>query len=296
MLKRVVVKEELVALTGDWLSAMILNQFLYWSERTKDTDDYLKEERKRAESGGYYDTLEALDKIPLVHGWIYKKSSQLAEELMGCASEDTIRRRIRKLVSMGFLQERRNPRYRWDRTLQYRPDLVFIQQELEKLGYALEGYKLHGTNPAQSADSKPQPAALNPQPAAINPQPAAMKPHGAGAIPETTSETTSQTNTEKSSSSRQKAKNEPDAVDDDDISVPSQVNTFLAEFIKHKRILNQVKRAVKKHGYTLTELECLKEFVLQRGNNPVGLFTTMVCRGQRAPSRRKNVGRQWRVE
>ena len=37
-LKRVVIKEELFALTGDFKEAIILNQFIYWSERIRDFD------------------------------------------------------------------------------------------------------------------------------------------------------------------------------------------------------------------------------------------------------------------
>jgi len=37
-LKRIVIKEELVVLTGDYRKAILLNQFLYWSERVKDFD------------------------------------------------------------------------------------------------------------------------------------------------------------------------------------------------------------------------------------------------------------------
>ena len=51
-LKRVVIKEELVVLTGDIFKAVILNQFLYWSERVKDFDKFISEEKVRAERHG----------------------------------------------------------------------------------------------------------------------------------------------------------------------------------------------------------------------------------------------------
>ena len=47
-LKRVVIKEELVELTGDFRPALILNQFIYWSERMYDADKYIMEEKERA--------------------------------------------------------------------------------------------------------------------------------------------------------------------------------------------------------------------------------------------------------
>ena len=42
-LRRVVIKEELVALTGSVDAAIVLNQMIYWSERVKDFDDFIAE-------------------------------------------------------------------------------------------------------------------------------------------------------------------------------------------------------------------------------------------------------------
>ena len=47
-LKRVVIKEELVELTGDYRPALILNQFIYWIERMYDADKYILKEKERA--------------------------------------------------------------------------------------------------------------------------------------------------------------------------------------------------------------------------------------------------------
>ena len=57
-------------------------------------------------------------------------------------SKATIGKYIKQLVEAGYLSQRRNPKYKWDKTLQYRVDLYKIQKDLAKLGYALEGYKL----------------------------------------------------------------------------------------------------------------------------------------------------------
>ena len=140
-MKRVVIKEELVALTGDWLSAAILDKLLCLSERTREIDDYLEKERRKAESGGWHDIVDALDQIPPRQGWTYKTLSELVEELVQCAAGNSIRLRIKELVDKGFLQERNNPHDALDRTLQYQPNVTFIQQELAKLGYVLEGYR-----------------------------------------------------------------------------------------------------------------------------------------------------------
>ncbi len=135
-LKKVVIKEEMVALTGDYIKAILLNQFIYWSERVNDFDLFLDEEKQRAEEEG-----KGLD-IQKRRGWIYKSAEELSEETMLGLSPRTIRNHIKPLVDNGWLDERNNPKYRWDRTKQYRVDIVQVQLDLQMLGYALEGYPL----------------------------------------------------------------------------------------------------------------------------------------------------------
>lgn len=132
-LKRAVIKEELVKLTGDYKSAILLQQMIYWSERVKDFDTFLKEERKRASN-------EESNQTDLTHGWIYKTSEELSDETMLNITPESTRKYLKKLINKGFLHERRNPKYKWDRTMQYRVDIAFIQEELNKNGYNLEGY------------------------------------------------------------------------------------------------------------------------------------------------------------
>lgn len=133
-LKRVVIKQELVNLTGDFKAAIILNQFIYWLDKMRDFDRYIKEEKNRAER-------HQIDvNIDETSGWIYKTTEELNEELMMNLSNATMRKYIKQLVENGWLQERRNPKYKWDKTLQYRVNLFKIQIDLHQLGYALEGY------------------------------------------------------------------------------------------------------------------------------------------------------------
>ena len=135
-LKRVVIKEELVELTGDYRPAIILNQMLYWTERMFDTDNYIREEKTRALNN------DTEINIMESKGWIYKTAEDLNEELMVGMSTPTIRKYIKQLLEKGYLVQRRNPKYKWDKTMQYRVDLYKIQLDLGKLGYALEGYRL----------------------------------------------------------------------------------------------------------------------------------------------------------
>lgn len=134
-LKRVVIKEEFLELTGDFVEAIILNQFFYWNERMEYLDKIIEEEISRAKSNN-------IDvNMPLTEGWIYKKAEQLQEEIM-ISTPSNINKKINDLVEKGYLEKRNNPNYAWDRTLQYRLNISKIVVDLGKLGYTLEGYKI----------------------------------------------------------------------------------------------------------------------------------------------------------
>ena len=132
-LKRAVIKEELVELTGDYKLAIVLNQFLYWTERVgaKRYNKWKEEETNRTTN----------NPNELDGGWIYKSASELVEEIMIGVSDSTARRYAKELIEQGYLMERDNPKYKWDNTKQYRVNLINIVNELDKLGYHLEGYK-----------------------------------------------------------------------------------------------------------------------------------------------------------
>ena len=130
-LKEAVIREEYVALTGHWISAVMLNQFLYWGKRTNDTDKYIIEEQERDENVN----------IELTHGWIWKKADELADEIMIKMSTSTARKYIKELTDAGWLDVRRNPKHKWDKTLQYRPNIRKIDRDLKKIGYRLQGWK-----------------------------------------------------------------------------------------------------------------------------------------------------------
>jgi len=135
-LKRVVIKEEFVALTGDIIKAIILNQFIYWSERVQDFDKFIQEEKARAKVDD-----EEIN-IKLNNGWIYKSAEELSEETMLNLAHNTIRRHIKYLTEKGWLDQRTNPDRKWDRTTQYRVNLVKINSDLMKIGYILQDYKV----------------------------------------------------------------------------------------------------------------------------------------------------------
>lgn len=132
-LKRAIIKEEFVAITGDYIEAIILNQFIYWSERVSDFDKFIEQENERAKRHGMAES-------DLTHGWIYKTCAELSEETMLLLSDQSMRRHIQCLTEMGFISERTNPKYKWDRTKQYRVNVVEIAKALNEKGYTLDGY------------------------------------------------------------------------------------------------------------------------------------------------------------
>lgn len=188
-LRRVVIKEELVALTGDFMEALVLNQFLYWTSRVRDYDQLLQEEAARTSPANDI-TLPAPR-----HGWIYKKAEELSEELMVGRSATTIRRTISHLVEKGWLNERDNPHLAWDRTKQYRVNLATLRHDLAALGYPLDEYKLSTETSEQPTPPRPKNATSNAtddnsnaQELASNLHDGGSEPQHEGAIPENTTE------------------------------------------------------------------------------------------------------------
>jgi len=148
ILKRAVIKEELVELTGNFALATTLNQLLYWSKRVKDSDGLIAEELARISTNKVSD---------LRYGWIYKSSEELSQEIM-LGSPSTVRRNLKELVNKKYIFERRNPnpRYKYDKTLQYRVNLVKIVEELNELGYRLEHFDIFYNDRVKSTELSKQ--------------------------------------------------------------------------------------------------------------------------------------------
>lgn len=134
-IRKVVLREDLLAITEDFREAIILNQFIYWSERVKDADKLIEQENEIARKNG------AVEREPL-YGWIYKSAKDMADETMLGIGEKQARRYMSSLVAKGFLCERYNPKYKWDRKMQYKINLVNIGLALREKGYPLSDYKI----------------------------------------------------------------------------------------------------------------------------------------------------------
>lgn len=134
--KIAICRESLFELTGGLAAAIVLNQFIYWAKCKAEADAmYAKEIKAYENEHGELD-------FKLTYGWVYKSADELAEETMLGISRTSIRRIVKQLVDKGYIMERRNPNYTWDRTYQYNVNFVLIQRDLLKLGYSLDGYTI----------------------------------------------------------------------------------------------------------------------------------------------------------
>lgn len=144
-LKRTVIKEEFVELLGNINEAVVLNQMLYWSERIRDYDKFKEEEINRINNSPEAKNLiknNSDEDSSFNHGWIYKSSEQLSDEVLLKVSGRTINNALNKLVQKKYLSVRNNPKHSWDRTKQYRVNLIQLQKDLLLLGFPLEGYSI----------------------------------------------------------------------------------------------------------------------------------------------------------
>ncbi len=135
---RVLLREELAALTKNHEHAIILSQLLYWTQRTKDFHLMLKEESER--SGRKNNSPQ--------YGWIYKTAKDLIEETTLQVDRTTIRRYLRCLVTKEWIQTRTNPQSKWIRTIQYRVNVTKIHHDLMALGHHLSELSLWGLEDA----------------------------------------------------------------------------------------------------------------------------------------------------
>jgi hypothetical protein len=258
-LKRVVLKEELVELTGDPIEAIILNQCLYWNDILEDMD---KETQQQISNYRKLGENEKADKLGdrSRNGWFYKKAQEMQEEIM-ISTRATVDRKMKKLHEKNFLLKRKNPKSKMDRTNHWKVNVEFLQQELHKIGYSLDGYALStepdgtGGNPssriAQNEQSSAQNEQWNAQSEQSSDQYEQWNAHHEQTIPEITSEITSEiTNTEITNSSSsihggntKYSKILQEKTDDDEKNKSPQIliyenryYEFLKDFLAEKKI------------------------------------------------------------
>lgn len=143
-LQRVVIKEELVALTGKHFDAALLNNLIFWAGITEKMDNNLKLQITQMEARKTKQSIIDKKKKKIRNGWFYKTGDELLFEIMNWGSASTISRAINNFVKQGWVEKGNNPdpTKKWDRTTWYKMNLTKIASDLQELGYALEGYTL----------------------------------------------------------------------------------------------------------------------------------------------------------
>ncbi len=130
--KRCLVCEEYISLTKDLRAALLLNQCVYWMERTQDYDLFLTEEYENNPNCN----------VPYRHGWFHKSYEAFNDECMLGTSKSTIARMLTSFVEHGWLERRHRKTSTFDQTYEYRVNLTKLQSDLLTLGYVLDNYKI----------------------------------------------------------------------------------------------------------------------------------------------------------
>jgi hypothetical protein len=133
-----VIRKELVILTGDFFSAVILDQLLYLTLQAKDFELFAAEEKRAS--------LEAYSFC--CHGWLSKSTQELLEETMLGVTVPTLRRYLNGLVKQGWVRTRRNVQNKVTRTIQYRVNLNKVRCDLQGHGYSFPGLEIYGRLPS----------------------------------------------------------------------------------------------------------------------------------------------------
>ena len=136
-LRTIMIREELVDLTGDPLTAAILGQMLYWCQKAEDFNLYIEEEK-----GDLPTCFSSFQ-----HGWFYKSKREIMEETMLRVTLATFRRYMNFLRCRGWIQTRRDPHNKLNSKIQYRVNLRKINNDLQRKGYTISRFEASGIFP-----------------------------------------------------------------------------------------------------------------------------------------------------
>lgn len=137
-LKVVTIREDLLVITGDWLSAVILNQMIFWQDVVDRMDRSNYQALQMAQKIGDERQAQELEK-QMRYGWFWKSAQEMTEELMGIASRQTVNNRMNDLAKAIYLFKK-NPEKGGNRSNWWQVNLVKINEDLQEKGYMLHGW------------------------------------------------------------------------------------------------------------------------------------------------------------
>lgn len=129
-----ILREEYLAITGSYAQAIVLDQMIIWA-RTTDRLQLLIENNKYilTDEVGTNITKEDLR-------WTYKSAKELSSETL--LTEKQCRDGLQALTDKGYLERRRNPKIKWDKTFQYKINYEGIINAVLQMGFGIEALKL----------------------------------------------------------------------------------------------------------------------------------------------------------
>ena len=136
------IQGELLSLTGDGISASLLGQLIYWSEKVPNFELFAMEEKRNV-----------FRSCPTFsHGWFYKSLEELRVEIMVRLSLSDFYDILHVLIDQGWVQRKGNPLtpYKENQSyykIQWRVPLGKICQALHRKGYFLPGFARYGVFP-----------------------------------------------------------------------------------------------------------------------------------------------------
>lgn len=129
-----VLREEYLAITGSYAQSVVLDQMIVWA-RTTDRLQLLIENNKYilTDEDGTDITKEDLR-------WTYKSAKELSAETL--LTEKQCRDGLQELTKKGYLERRRNPKIKWDKTFQYKINYENVINAVLQMGFGIEALKL----------------------------------------------------------------------------------------------------------------------------------------------------------
>lgn len=127
-------------------AAIILSIMEHWTNvKMDEAEQKIIENEARAKEG--MDLLE-------INLWVYKSYQNFVDDSLGMLKDHEVRHGLKLLLENGFIEKRTNPKFKWDRTLQYRLCVEVINQAIGSLiatspsvagnGSTMNGHQING--------------------------------------------------------------------------------------------------------------------------------------------------------
>lgn len=116
----------LIICGGNYCAAKILSLFEGWSKSKQDAIEQAKYHNQAAANEGLNATHDETT-------WLYNSLENIRIRMLGEYSVKTIEKALQKLVELGFIKTRFNPKLKWDRTKQYQFQIQAVQTAIYQI-------------------------------------------------------------------------------------------------------------------------------------------------------------------